>query len=80
MVGVAQLVEPRIVAPVVVGSNPIAHPIKSSLKRSRYFAPQSVAETRAVIAEHRNKLSRNLQSSTVNRYLAALSHALKTAS
>ena len=27
MVGVAQLVEPRIVIPVVVGSNPIAHPI-----------------------------------------------------
>lgn len=27
MVDVAQLVEPRIVAPVVVGSNPIVHPI-----------------------------------------------------
>ena len=27
MVGVAQLVEPRIVTPVVVGSIPIAHPI-----------------------------------------------------
>ena len=27
MVGVAQLVEPRIVIPVVVGSNPIVHPI-----------------------------------------------------
>ena len=27
MVGVAQLVEHRIVAPVVVGSSPIAHPI-----------------------------------------------------
>ncbi len=26
LVGVAQLVEPRIVAPVVVGSSPIAHP------------------------------------------------------
>ncbi len=26
MVGVAQLVELRIVAPAVVGSNPIAHP------------------------------------------------------
>lgn len=26
MVGVAQLVERRIVAPVVVGSSPIAHP------------------------------------------------------
>jgi hypothetical protein len=26
-VGVAQLVEPWIVIPVVVGSNPIAHPI-----------------------------------------------------
>ena len=27
MVGVAQLVEPRIVIPVVVGSSPIVHPI-----------------------------------------------------
>ena len=29
MVGVAQLVEPRIVIPVVVGSSPIVHPIYS---------------------------------------------------
>ena len=29
MVGVAQLVEPQVVALVVVGSSPIAHPIKS---------------------------------------------------
>ncbi len=29
MVGVAQLVERRIVAPVVGGSNPLAHPIIS---------------------------------------------------
>ena len=27
MVGIAQLVEPRIVIPVVVGSSPITHPI-----------------------------------------------------
>lgn len=27
MVDVAQLVEPRVVIPVVVGSNPIVHPI-----------------------------------------------------
>ena len=26
MVGVAQLVEPRVVVPVVVGSSPITHP------------------------------------------------------
>ena len=31
MVGVAQLVEPRIVIPVVVGSIPIAHPIHGPL-------------------------------------------------
>jgi hypothetical protein len=31
MVGVAQLVEPRIVDPVVVGSNPIVHPKKATL-------------------------------------------------
>ena len=29
MVAVAQLVESRIVIPVVVGSSPISHPIKS---------------------------------------------------
>jgi hypothetical protein len=28
MVGIAQLVEPRIVIPVVVGSSPIIHPIQ----------------------------------------------------
>ncbi len=31
MVIVAQLVEPRIVIPVVVGSSPISHPIFGSL-------------------------------------------------
>ena len=29
MVGVAQLVEPQVVALVVVGSSPITHPIKN---------------------------------------------------
>jgi hypothetical protein len=29
MVGVAQLVEHRVVAPAVVGSNPITHPIST---------------------------------------------------
>ena len=33
MVGVAQLVEPRIVTPVVVGSNPIIHPIACQLEQ-----------------------------------------------
>ena len=32
MVGVAQLVEPRVVIPVVVGSSPIVHPNTSSIK------------------------------------------------
>ena len=32
MVGVAQLVEPRIVIPVVVGSSPIVHPIVSGIE------------------------------------------------
>ncbi len=32
MVGVAQLVEPRIVIPVVVGSSPIVHPSVKSLR------------------------------------------------
>ena len=34
MVGVAQLVEPRIVIPVVVGSIPIVHPSLSPLKKA----------------------------------------------
>ena len=33
MVGVAQLVEPRIVDPVVVGSSPIVHPNRSWIFR-----------------------------------------------
>ncbi len=33
-VGVAQLVEHRVVAPVVVGSSPITHPIKKASARS----------------------------------------------
>ena len=33
MVGVAQLVEPWIVIPVVVGSSPIVHPIQHEKKR-----------------------------------------------
>ena len=36
MVGVAQLVEPRIVIPVVVGSSPIIHPIPSRECCERY--------------------------------------------
>ena len=36
MVGVAQLVEPRIVIPVVVGSSPIVHPTFTSLGPIQY--------------------------------------------
>ncbi len=36
MVGVAQLVEPRIVIPVVVGSSPIARPIFLWLRLDRW--------------------------------------------
>ena len=36
MVGVAQLVEPRIVIPVVVGSNPIVHPISFCFQNNIY--------------------------------------------
>ena len=32
MVGVAQLVEPQVVALVVVGSSPITHPIKYKMR------------------------------------------------
>ena len=38
MVGVAQLVEPRVVIPVVVGSSPIVHPTSASIRRRNEFA------------------------------------------
>ena len=43
MVTVAQLVEPRIVIPVVVGSNPIGHPILDTVHNSagRFLACQN---------------------------------------
>ena len=44
MVAIAQLVEPWIVIPVVVGSNPISHPI-NSLKR------ESDGEQRSLVAQ-----------------------------
>ncbi len=40
MVGVAQLVEPRVVIPVVVGSSPIVHPnslLERPKKRESYL-------------------------------------------
>jgi hypothetical protein len=37
MVGVAQLVEPRVVIPVVVGSSPIVHPIISKKVGCLFF-------------------------------------------
>lgn len=37
MVGVAQLVEPWIVIPVVVGSSPIVHPILKAPKFGGFF-------------------------------------------
>ena len=40
MVGVAQLVEPRVVIPVVVGSSPIVHP-----------NPPEVADREATLGE-----------------------------
>ena len=43
MVSVAQLVEPRIVIPVVAGSSPVVHPIVSSVVSSdSYRAVSSV--------------------------------------
>jgi methylenetetrahydrofolate dehydrogenase (NADP+) / methenyltetrahydrofolate cyclohydrolase len=42
MVGVAQLVEPRIVIPVVVGSRPIAHPISSIYNKEKIMSAQII--------------------------------------
>ncbi len=47
MVGVAQLVEHRIVAPAVVGSNPIVHPILLA----KYFPLDSLGELNNLLAE-----------------------------
>ena len=47
MVGVAQLVEPRVVIPVVVGSNPIVHPNQMESMNniaSRFFVSLYKAE------------------------------------
>ena len=56
MVGVAQLVEPRIVIPVVVGSSPIVHPtlqegcreLDSPLQRGVSSAAEQVALNHSV--------------------------------
>jgi hypothetical protein len=40
MVAVAQLVESRIVIPVVVGSSPISHPKNKGLQRCKPFSRQ----------------------------------------
>ena len=37
MVGVAQLAECRIVIPVVAGSTPVAHPIKSIIYKTQQY-------------------------------------------
>ena len=39
MVGVAQLVEPRVVIPVVVGSSPIVHP-SIFIQSDQYSEPE----------------------------------------
>ena len=44
MVDVAQLVEPRIVIPAVVGSSPIVHPISSMITRIRGLLAQLVEQ------------------------------------
>ena len=47
MVGVAQLVEPRVVIPVVVGSSPIVHPIFSAFGCLNARAAGRAVEERA---------------------------------
>lgn len=44
MVGVAQLVEHRIVAPAVVGSSPIVHPIFRSARHCLAFSFEAFAD------------------------------------
>ena len=48
MVGVAQLVEPRVVIPVVVGSSPIVHPIFSAFGCLNARAAGRAVEERAI--------------------------------
>ena len=68
MVGVAQLVEHRVVASVVVGSNPITHPISkpqlsfAQLRRywklgTGYWLPVPVSEAALIVASRIHKFS-----------------------
>ncbi len=52
MVGVAQLVEPRVVIPVVVGSSPIVHP-KSMYERAPAREMRNTCGGLAQLVEHR---------------------------
>ena len=44
VVGVAQLVEPRVVIPVVVGSSPIVHPISERAKATPFAREQQAPQ------------------------------------
>ena len=65
MVVVAQLVEPRIVIPVVVGSSPIVHPIKEEERVG--IGPNILIPALAVLPQWSRKdkiVTRLLQSKT----------------
>ena len=58
MVGVAQLVEPRIVIPVVVGSSPIVHPsFSKTYLPIPAFAAYKVGEMLGVPVKHFNNVN-----------------------
>jgi hypothetical protein len=79
MVSVAQLVESRIVIPVVVGSSPIIHPI---LLYSKVISEQRLTNLKLVDIVfinllHRCKPSAKLENSIPYSILKALSHKFK---
>ncbi len=62
MVAVAQLVESRIVIPVVVGSSPISHPTKYKHLGSLYLGAFSLWHTHGTFTTNSKNLYKNLKS------------------
>ena len=82
MVGVAQLVELRIVIPAVVGSSPIVHPIESPSKKAsarklqqETFSREATRPGQAPSSTPLNPAARKLQQETFSRGAARLGQA-----
>ena len=49
MVGVAQLVEHRVVIPVVAGSSPVTHPTNAQVSASAVMLPPTGGDTEGIL-------------------------------